>query len=66
MTTTPLLNSIVATAEILSIGRSSLYTLIAEGKIRPVKVGRRTLISNQEIRRFVKELEPQSPESDGQ
>ena len=61
-----LLYSIISAANLLAIGRSSLYALIAEGKIRPVKVGRRTLLSDQEIRRFVKELELHSPESDGQ
>ena len=62
----PLLHSIRTATDMLAIGRSSLYALIAEGKIRPVKVGRRTLISDQEIRRFVRELALQNAESDGQ
>ena len=53
---TPLLHSIQSTTQILGIGRSSLYSLIANGKIRTVKIGRRTLITDQEIRRYVEEL----------
>ena len=53
---TPLLHSIVSAAKILGIGRSSLYALIAENKIHPVKIGRRTLIPNHELERFVEDL----------
>ena len=58
---TPLLHSIVSAAKALGIGRSSLYALIAESKIHPVKIGRRTLIPNHELERFVEDLlaEPQ-------
>ena len=54
--TAPLLHSIQASTRILGIGRSSLYGLIAEGKICTVKIGRRTLIPDQEIRRYVESL----------
>jgi len=50
--TTPLLHSIQSSTRILGIGRSSLYGLIAEGQIRIVKIGRRTLIPDLEIRRY--------------
>ena len=53
---TPLLHSIQASSKILGIGRSSLYVLIAEGEIRTVKIGRRTLIPDREIRRYVEKL----------
>ena len=58
---TPLLHSIISAAKILGIGRSSLYALIAERKVHPVKIGRRTLIPQHELERFVAELttEPQ-------
>lgn len=52
----PVLHSINSTAKILGIGRSSLYGLIASGKLRPVKIGRRTLIPDETIRRFVADL----------
>ena len=54
--TTPLLHSIQSSTRILGIGRSSLYGLIAEGKICTVKIGRRTLITDPEIRRYVESL----------
>jgi|GEM_PF-1160992 excisionase family DNA binding protein len=54
--TTPLLHSIQSSTRILGIGRSSLYGLIAEGKIYTVKIGRRTLIPDREIRRYVESL----------
>ena len=53
---TPLLHSIQASSQILGIGRSSLYGLIAGGEIYTVKIGRRTLIPDQEIRRYVESL----------
>ena len=52
----PVLHSINSTAKILGIGRSSLYGLIASGQLRPVKIGRRTLIPDETIRRFVADL----------
>ena len=54
--TTPLLHSIQSSTQILGIGRSSLYGLIGEGKICTVKIGRRTLIPDREIRRYVESL----------
>lgn len=54
--TQPILHSISQTAQLLGIGRSSLYALIAEGRITTVKIGRRTLIRDEELRRFVAQL----------
>ena len=54
--TTPLLHSIQSSTQILGIGRSSLYGLIAKGKIHTVKIGRRALITDREIRRYVESL----------
>jgi excisionase family DNA binding protein len=59
-----ILHSIKSTAEILNIGRSSVYGLIAAGKINPVKIGRRTLIPDQSVQRFVAELVDQHSSSD--
>ena len=61
--TTPLLHSIQSSTQILGIGRSSLYGLISEGKLNTVKIGRRTLIPDQEIRRYVESLIPPRSES---
>jgi excisionase family DNA binding protein len=52
------LHSIQSSTQILAIGRSSLYGLIGEGKICTVKIGRRTLIPDREIRRYVESLTP--------
>lgn len=54
--TKTLLFSVEDTARSLGIGRSSLYLLIAEGKIATVKIGRRTLIREDEITRYVEDL----------
>ena len=56
----PILHSIMSTAEILGIGRSSVYGLIADGKIKPVKIGRRTLIPDQSIQKLVDDLVAQN------
>ncbi|MDP6590251.1 MAG: helix-turn-helix domain-containing protein [Planctomycetota bacterium] len=55
--TPSLLHSIKTAARLLGIGRSTLYLLIAEGEIHPVKIKRRRLIPDSEIRRYVKSLE---------
>jgi excisionase family DNA binding protein len=39
---------------VLGIGRSMLYKLIAESKLKPIKIGRRTLIPRAEIERLFK------------
>jgi excisionase family DNA binding protein len=51
----PLLHSIDGACHRLSIGRSWLYTEIAAGRIKVVKLGRRTLIPDAELRRVVTE-----------
>lgn len=40
-------------AILLSIGRTNLYALIAAGDIRPVKLGRRTLIPVQQLHELI-------------
>ena len=35
------------------LGRSKLYQLMAEGKITPTKIGRRTFFAAEELERFV-------------
>jgi excisionase family DNA binding protein len=57
----PILHSIKSTAEILDIGRSSVYGLISAKKIKAVKIGRRTLITDQSIQHLVDELVAQNP-----
>ncbi len=51
-----LLHSINEAAQLLGIGRSSLYVLIAAGEVGTVKIGRRSLIADEELRRFIHAL----------
>ena len=50
------LYAVPETCQRLSIGRSTLYELIADGQIKAVKIGRRTLIPNEELERYVASL----------
>ena len=45
--------SINETARALSMGRTSIYAMIAEGRLEAFKLGRRTLIKADSIRRLV-------------
>ncbi len=45
--------SINDTAKALGLGRTSIYQLIAEGKLEAFKLGRRTLVRVDSIRRLV-------------
>lgn len=47
--------SIVEAARSLGIGRSTIYELIAAGKLRKFNIGKRALIAESEIKRFVSE-----------
>jgi excisionase family DNA binding protein len=49
----PLAHSIPVTAHLLSIGESKTWALIREGKIRSIKLGRRTLVPVHEIERLL-------------
>lgn len=51
----PLLHSIDGACRRLSMGRSWLYAEIAAGRIRVAKLGRRTLIPDEELRRVAGE-----------
>ena len=41
---------------ILRISRPTLYRLINEGELKPVKIGKRTLFEEKELQRFIKTL----------
>lgn len=49
----PAAYSMAAAAEQLAISRQYLYTLVNQGKIRRVKLGRRSLIPATEIDRLL-------------
>lgn len=49
----PLALSINDTAKTLSLGRTSIYALIRDGRLETVKLGRRTLIKAASVRRLL-------------
>ncbi|WP_083656017.1 helix-turn-helix domain-containing protein [Mongoliimonas terrestris] len=51
-----------AACRVLGIGRTKLYGLINEGRIRPIKIGRRVLIPRSELEALVKRLEEERAE----
>lgn len=50
---TPLAHSVPVAARLLGIGHSKAWALIAQGKIRAIRLGRRTLIPAREIERVL-------------
>lgn len=49
----PLAISIKDAATALGLGRTSIYAMIADGRLEAFKVGRRTLVTMASIRRLV-------------
>ena len=45
--------SIKDTAKALSLGRTSIYALIKQGRLQTLKLGRRTLVRVESIRRLL-------------
>jgi excisionase family DNA binding protein len=45
--------SINDTAKALSLGRTSIYAMVADGRLEAFKLGRRTLIKAESIRRLI-------------
>lgn len=48
--------SINDTAKALSLGRTSIYALIGDGRLEAFKLGRRTLVKADSIRRLINGL----------
>lgn len=49
----PLALSINDTAKLLSLGRTSIYAMIADGRLEAFKLGRRTLVRMESVRKLV-------------
>ena len=55
---TRLLHNIKETCEILGdVGRTKVYELMHEGRLRKVKIGARSFVTDKSIRAYVHELE---------
>lgn len=52
----PLNYSMLEASRLLGIGRSKRYTLVAEGRIRVVRIGTRALVPRAEIEAFQKSI----------
>lgn len=52
--------SIQEACGLLSIGRTTLYSLIGQGDLAVLKIGRRTLISAKSLDAFIQGVERQS------
>jgi excisionase family DNA binding protein len=48
--------SVGEACDVLSIGRSSLYAAVKRGELKPVKLGRRTLLLADDIAAFLRSL----------
>ncbi|QNG39297.1 helix-turn-helix domain-containing protein [Geodermatophilaceae bacterium NBWT11] len=44
-------------ADVLCIGRTTVYALMKEGRLRPVHIGRSCRITRAELERFVRRLD---------
>jgi len=51
--TTALLTSVTSAAEDLGIGRTKVYQLINSGALATVKIGSRTLVVAESVKKFV-------------
>jgi excisionase family DNA binding protein len=49
----PLAISVSEAAKVLGLGRTSIYTMIGDGRLEIFKLGRRTLIKTASIHRLV-------------
>ena len=49
----PIALSINDTAKTLSLGRTTIYAMIADGRLEVIKLGRRTLIKVASVRRLL-------------
>lgn len=61
MTSQNQLHSVQTASARLGISRAKTWLLIKEGDLRVVKIGRRTLVSEAEIDRFVASLVDRGP-----
>ena len=49
----PAAHSIAGTCQRMSLGKTKLYELIRQGRLQVIKLGKKTLIAESEIQRFL-------------
>ena len=57
----PLLLTPEEAAEVLRVGRTTIYALMKAGELHPVHIGRSCRISRSELERYVRRLETPPP-----
>lgn len=57
---TRLLHPLTDAAQVLGISRTTIYQLISDGEIRTIKIGRRTLVAQDELERYVASLKKEA------
>jgi excisionase family DNA binding protein len=58
------LHDIEAVMRRLNLGRSKVFELIADGRLRSIKVGRRRLVSESALVQCITNLDQQGPSKD--
>lgn len=59
----PAAHSIIGACQRLSIGKTTVYALLKQRRIKSFKLGKKTLIAEAEIQRFVSEQMAQADEA---
>lgn len=53
----PLAHRVEDACRMIGVGRTSLYRLISQGKLRTIRIAGRTLVSHREVERLIAEAE---------